>query len=113
MTENALITDADLKFTDIGGVSGQNFKLELSLKTSYGGCKVSFNPLRLPQLLQQLGLKKFSELKGTYIQINETKFGEEVKGILSILAKDNEEWFETENNTYFGSEFFKGYDRED
>ena len=100
MTENALITNADLKFTDIGGVAGQNFK-------------VSFNPLRLPQLLQQLGLNKFSELEGTYIQINDTGFGEEVKGILSILAKDNEEWFETENNIYFGSEFFKGYDKED
>ena len=29
------------------------------------------------------------------------------------MAKNNEEWFETENNIYFGSEFFKGYDKED
>jgi len=113
MTENALITNADLLFDDIGGRNGRNFRLTLELKTIYGGVNVSFNPMRLPQLLEQLGLERFSELKGTYIQIPKTSFGEQVAGIKSIMAKDDEEWFETENHIYFGSEFFKGYGDDD
>lgn len=109
MTENALITNADMVFDDIGGRNGRNFRLTLTLKTLYGGVSVSFNPIRLPQLLEQLGLERFSELKDTYIQIPNTRFGEQVTGIKSIMAKDSEEWFETENDIYFGSEFFKGY----
>ena len=104
-----MIEKADLKFDDIGGQNGQQFSLQLQLKTTYGGVNVSFNPMRLPQLLEQLGLEKFSELEGTYIQIPKTDFGETVKGIKSIMAKRDEEWFETENDIYFGSEFFKGY----
>ena len=109
MTENALITNADMVFDDIGGRNGRNFRLTLKLKTLYGGVTVSFNPMRLPQLLEQLGLERFSELKGTYVQIPNTRIGEQVIGIKSIMAKDSEEWFETENHIYFGSEFFKGY----
>ena len=109
MTENALITNADMMFGDIGGRKGRNFELTLTLETIGGGVIVSFNPMRLPQLLEQLGLERFSELKGTYIQISNTKIGKQVTGIKSIMAKDNEKWFETENHTYFGSEFFKGY----
>lgn len=101
MTENALITNADMVFDDICGINGQNFRLELTLKTTYGGVCVSFNPLRLPQLLKQLQLEKFSELKGTYIQIPKTSLGSEVTGIKSILAKNNEEWFETEKSYLF------------
>lgn len=108
-TENALIIDADLKFDDTGEY-GRNFKLELHLKVIGGGVYVNFNPQRLPQLLEQLGLEKFSELKGTYIQIPETKIGDEVKGIKSIMPNKEEEWFETENDVYFGSDFFKGYE---
>lgn len=109
MTENALIRNADMMFGDIGGRNGRNFELTLTLETIGGGVIVSFNPMRLPQLLEQLGLERFSELKGTYIQISNTKIGKQVTGIKSIMAKDSEEWFETENHTYFGSEFFKGY----
>jgi hypothetical protein len=109
MTENALIQKADMVFDDIGGTNGRNFRLTLQLKTTYGGVNVSFNPMRLPQLLEQLGLEKFSELEGTYIQIPKTNFGETVKGIKSIMAKKDENWFETENGIYFGSEFFDGY----
>ena len=109
MTENALITNADLLFDDIGGSSGRNFRLTLELKTIYGGVNVSFNPLRLPQLLEQLGLERFNELEGTYIQIPKTRIGEQVTGIKSIMAKNDEKWFKTENHIYFGSEFFKGY----
>lgn len=112
MTENALIIDADMVFDDVWGGSGQNFRLRLQLKTIYGGVTVSFNPMRLPQLLEQLGLERFSELKGTYIQIPKTGIGEQVTGIKSIMAQDSEEWFETENDIYFGSKFFKGYDDE-
>ncbi len=112
MTENALIINADFVFDDIGGQNGQQFRLELKLKTTYGGVNVSFNPLRLPQLLQQLELTKFSELQGTYIQITNTNFGEEVKGIKSIMAKNSEEWFETENNIYFGSNFIDMWEKE-
>ena len=113
MTENALITNADMQFGDISGVNGKQFRLKLDLEMRYGGVSVSFNPLRLPQLLEQLGLKRFSDLKGTYVQIPKTDFGEEVTGIKSIMAKDDEEWFETENHIYFGSEFFKGYKNDD
>jgi len=109
MTENALITNADLLFDDIEGISGQNFRLELTLKTTHGGVCVDFNPLRLPQLLKQLQLEKFSELKGTYVQIPKTDIGKQVTGIMSIMAKNDEKWFKTENHIYFGSEFFKGY----
>lgn len=112
MAENALIVNADMVFDDIDGQNGQQFKLELSLKTTYGGVNVSFNPLRLPQLLKQLNLEKFSELEGTYVQITDTLFGEECKGIKSILAKNNEEWFETENRIYFGSNFIDLWERE-
>ena len=108
MTENALITNADMVFDDIGGRNGRNFKLTLTLETIGGGGVVSFNPMRLPQLLEQLGLEQFSELKGTYVQIPNIKIGEQVTGIKSIMAKDSEKWFETENHIYFGSEFFKG-----
>lgn len=108
MSENALITHADLYFTDIGGVNGRNFVLGLHLKTSSGGVKVRFNPLRLPILLRQLGLTQFSELVGTYVQIMDTDYGSECKGIKSILAGDKEDWFETENNTYFGSDYYSG-----
>lgn len=107
--ENALITNADLLFDGSGGRNGRNFILTLTLETIYGGVTVSFNPMRLPQLLEQLGLKQFSELKGTYVQIPKTRIGEQVKGIKSIMAKNNEKWFKTENHIYFGSEFFKGY----
>lgn len=107
MSENALIKYADMYFTDVSGVNGQNFVLELDLRTVYGGVSVFFNPVRLPQLLRHLMLERFSELEGTYVQITATNFGEEVDGIRSILAKDDDEWFETENNIYFGSEFFK------
>lgn len=110
MTENALIINTDMIFDDIGGRNGRNFRLTLTLKTIYGEVTVSFNPMRLPQLLEQLGLEQFSELKGTYIQIPKTRIGEQVMGIKSIMAKDSEEWFKTENHIYFGSEFFKGYD---
>lgn len=109
-TENAIITNADLKFDKIDGKNGRNFKLQLHLKLIGGGVYVNFNPQRLPQLLEQLGLEKFSELKGTYIQIPKTKFGERVTGIKSIMANKEEEWFETENDVYFGSDFFKGYE---
>ena len=54
--------------------------------------------------------RNFRLTKGTYIQIPKTRIGEQVTGIKSIMAKDSEEWFETENHIYFGSEFFKGYD---
>ena len=113
MTENAKITKAELYFTDQGGRNGRNFVLELNLITSVGGLSVKFNPMRLPQLLEQLDLKKFSELEGTYIQIPDTPLGQEATGIKSILAKDSEKWFKTENSIYFGSEFFKGYDNND
>lgn len=109
MTENALIQKADMVFDDICGRNGRNFRLTLQLKTTYGGVNVSFNPMRLPQLLEHLGLERFSELEGTYIQIPKTNFGETVKSIKSIMAKRDEEWFKTENDIYFGSEFFKGY----
>ncbi len=112
MAENALITNADFVFDDVGGQNGQQFKLKLDLKTTYGGVSVSFNPLRLPQLLQQLNLSKFSELKGTYIQITNTGIGEKVKGIKSIMAKNDEEWIETENDIYFGSNFMDMWERE-
>ena len=113
MTENAMIEKADLKFdNNISGQNGQQFQLTLQLKTAYGGVNVYFNPLRLPQLLKQLGLEKFSELQGTYIQITDTDFGAEVKGIRSIIARDNEEWFETENGIYFGSNFMDMWERE-
>ena len=109
ITENALIIKADMVFDNIGGINGRNFRLKLTLKTVYGGVTVSFNPMRLPQLLEQLELERFSELEGTYIQIPKTSFGEQVMGIKSIMAKRDEEWFKTENHIYFGSEFFKGY----
>ena len=109
ITENALIINADMVFDNIGGINGRNFRLTLKLKTIYGEVNVSFNPMRLPQLLEQLELERFSELEGTYIQIPKTRFGEQVVGIKSIMAKRDEEWFETENHIYFGSEFFKGY----
>lgn len=109
MTENALITNMDLVFGDIGGRNGRNFELTVTLETIDGGVIVSFNPMRLPQLLEQLGLERFSELKGTYVQIPDTRIGEQVTGVKSIMAKDDEKWFETENHIYFGSEFFKGY----
>ena len=111
MTENAMIEKADLKFDDIGGQNGQQFSLQLQLKTTYGGVNVSFNPLRLPQLLKQLGLERFSELEGTYIQITDTPLGSEVKGIKSIMAKNSEEWFETENGIYFGSNFMDMWEK--
>ena len=103
--ENALIENADLYFTNVNGRNGRNFVLKLDLKTAYGGVSIFFNMLKLQLLLEQLNLERFSDLKGTYIQIPDTCFGGEVKGIKSILAKDDEDWFKTENHIYFGSKF--------
>lgn len=113
MSENALIINADLKFGDVGGKSGQQFQLDLTLEHNWGRVGVTFNPMKLPQLLKALELDKFSELKGTYVQMMDTPVGCECKGIRKILAKDTDEWFPTENSIYFGSEFFKGYDEID
>ncbi len=110
MSENAMITNADLIFDDFGGMNGRNFRLVIGLKTVYGGVNVTVNPLRLPQLLEQLGLERFSELKGTYVQIMDTKFGEECGGIKSILAGSDEDWFYTDNGVYFGCEFLEGFE---
>ena len=110
--ENALIKKADMFFTDACGKSGRNFVCELSLELAYGGVNIKFNPLRVPQLLEQLGLECFSELEGTYIQITDTPIGGEVRGIKSIMAKNNEKLFKTENNIYFGSNFIKLLEKE-
>ena len=110
--ENALIKKADMFFTDACGQNGRNFVCELSLELVYGGVNVRFNPLRVPQLLEQLGLECFSELEGTYIQVNNTNVGEEVRGIKSIMAKNGEKWFKTENSIYFGSNFIKLLEKE-
>ena len=91
MTENALITKADLCFGEICGTNGRQFSLKLQLKTTYGGVGVTFNPMKLPQLLEQLGLEKFSELEGTYVQIMDTALGEECKGISGFVAHDRAE----------------------
>lgn len=112
MTENALIEKADMVFEDISGTNGRQFELRLFLKLAFGGICVSFNPLRLPKLLEQLGLEKFSELEGTYVQIMDIPFGGECKGIKSIMAKRDEEWFKTENSIYFGSNFIEMWEKE-
>ena len=112
MSENALIKKADMFFTDACGKNGRNFVCELSLELAYGDVNVKFNPLRVPQLLEQLGLECFSELEGTYIQVSDTDIGEEVKGIKSIMAKDSEKWFKTENSIYFGSNFIELWENE-
>lgn len=106
MSMNAQIEKAELKFKDVDGKNGRQFTLTLDLKyNDINGVSVSFNPLRLPQLLEMLGLTKFSELEGTYVQTMDTTLGEECKGIRHILADSTEEWFETENHIYFGSDF--------
>ena len=107
--EHTLFLKFEKKIENIDAINRRNFRLKLTLKTVYGGVTVSFNPMRLTQLLEQLELEGFSELEGTYIQIPKTRFGEQVMGIKSIMAKRDEEWFKTENHIYFGSEFFKGY----
>lgn len=112
MTEkwiNVVINNAEMEFTDIGGRSGQNFRLVLDLKNNCVGCIMEFNPMRLPQLLKEVGVEKFSELKGSYVQILNGKIGEKVEGLRNILSEDGDEWFLCENGIYFGSEFFKGY----
>ena len=105
MTENALITSADLKFTDISGQQGQNFVLHLMLRTATGDVGIDFNPTKLPQLLKFLKLKSFKELEGTYVQVNDTSYGSKVNGILPILAEYEDDWFLTDNDIYFGSKF--------
>ena len=111
MSENALITKAELKFTSDCGRNGRNFVLSLGLKTAYGGfTSVRFNPLRLTDLLKLLELESFDELVGTYVQIPDTVLGTECQGLRPILATEDTEWFKSENTIYFGSNFFKGYD---
>lgn len=106
--ENAKIAEANLKFTDNGGKNGQNFVLELRLDTTNGGCYVTFNPLRLPQLLEELKLNSFNDLIGTPVQITPTDFGEECEGIRYFLSDTNDSrWFATENHTYFGCNFWR------
>lgn len=106
MSMNARIEKAELKFGDVDGKNGRQFTLTLELKyNDTNGIFVTFNPLRLPQLLEMLGLTKFSELEGTYVQTMDTTLGEECGGIRHILADSKDEWFETENHIYFGCEF--------
>ena len=106
MSMNARIEKAELKFGDADGKNGRQFTLTLELKyNDTNGIFVTFNPLRLPQLLEMLGLTKFSELEGTYVQTMDTNYGEECGGIRHILADSTDKWFETENHIYFGSEF--------
>ena len=110
--KNAMIKKADLVFEDVDGKNGQQFSLILYLIIdNKNGVNVWFNPLKLPQLLQKLGLEKFSELEGTYIRIKGGGFGEEVEGIKPILSNSNEEWFESDNGIYFGSNFIEMWDK--
>ena len=81
----------------------------LPLATAGGGVSVTFNPTKLPQLLRQLHLTNFNELEGTYVQIPLTKIGQECEGIRYIMAKEGEEWFKSENHTFFGCNFYEGY----
>lgn len=106
---NAVIINAEMEFTDARGISGQNFRLVLELKNNSVGCIMEFNPMRLPQLLKEVGVEKFSELKGSYVQLLDKGFFEKVEGLRNILSRDGDEWFLCENGIYFGSEFFKGY----
>lgn len=106
MSRNARIEKAELKFGDADGKNGRQFTLTLQLNyDDMCGVFVTFNPLRLPQLLEMLELTKFSELEGTYVQTMNTSLGEECRGIRHILADSNDGWFKTENHIYFGSEF--------
>lgn len=106
MSRNAQIEKAELKFGDADGKNGRQFTLTLTLKyDDMCGIFVTFNPLRLPHLLEMLRLTKFSELEGTYVQTMDTRLGEECKGIRHILADSTDEWFKTENHIYFGCEF--------
>lgn len=109
--ENAVIKKADLVFDDIGGKNGQQFRLELQLRTEFTIVAVSFNPLRLPQLLNELEINKFSELEGQYIRIKGEGIGGEVIGIKPILTKNDKHWFKTENHIYFGSNFIGMWDK--
>ena len=108
MTENALINKAEMKFQD-GDRLSDNFILVLYLSTVGGGVSVTFNPTKLPQLLRQLHLTNFNELEGTYVQIPLTRIGQECEGIRYIMAEEGEEWFKSENHTFFGCNFYEGY----
>ena len=108
MTKNALITSAEMKFQDSDRLA-DNFILVLHLETADGGVSITFNPTKLPQLLRQLHLTNFNELEGTYVQIPLTKIGQECEGIRYIMAQEGEEWFKSENHTFFGCNFYEGY----
>lgn len=104
LTDNAKISSADLCFEEIGGVHGRQFTLRLWLEVNGGGCVIFANPLKLPQLLQKLGLERFSELKGCFVKI--PKVDTHCPSKLTHILDDECDWLELDNGMYFGSEWW-------
>lgn len=106
LTENAKIASADLCFEEISGVRGRQFTLRLRFEVSSGGFVMFANPLKLPQLLQKLGLEKFSELVGTYVKVPKTSVGDHGPSVLTHILDGDNDWLDLDNGMYFGCEWW-------
>ena len=104
---NGKIICADILLEEPTGKQGLNTIVRLTVKSEDGFVSIlDYNLLRLPQLLEKVGVKSFCCLEGTYIKMTDTQVGESTDdiGITSILDSSND-YFPNDNGVYFGSKF--------
>ena len=104
---NGKIVCADILMEEPCGKQGMNTVVRLTVKSEDGFISIlDYNLLRLPQLLEKVGVDSFCSLENTYIKMTDTQIGEsnDDVGITSILDPSND-YFQNDNGIYFGSKF--------
>ena len=110
---NARITSCWLGFFSPDLADGKDFKLKMELKLSTKGeCIVELNPIKIPMLLELLGLRGFNEIECKYIQVK-YEVNKRPDFIKDILASESDEWFELDNGIYLGSRITEGVPNEE
>ncbi|WP_296882230.1 hypothetical protein [uncultured Methanobrevibacter sp.] len=109
---NARITSCSLGFFEPRGASGKNFKLLMELDLADGGlCVVDLNPIKIPMLLELLEIRDFYRIEGQFVQVK-YEGNKRPNFIKNILAKKSDEWFELDNDIYFGCRITSGESNE-
>lgn len=100
--ENGIIESADIVLEEPCGKQGLNCLLRLWVGLKGGGVGVSFNPVKIPLILENLKVGSLKCLEGQPIRLNVGGIGSECKAISHFL-EDN--WVETDNDLYVGSDW--------
>lgn len=100
--ENGIIESADIVLEEPCGKQGLNCLLRLWVELSGGGVGISFNPVKIPLILENLGVKSLKKLEGQPIRLKIGGLGSECKAISHLLL---DKWVESDNGFYFGSDW--------